>query len=78
MYGSLYMLTILYNRDDFIFEQNPSIMVIRYSVRGSFIRGIFRTLSNIKDGAFFAKIVNDVKPLTIFAKKLNHGCLTRF
>ena len=32
-------------------------------------RVIFRTWSNIYDGAFFAEILNDFKLLTIFAKK---------
>ena len=41
-------------------------------------RGIFRTQPNICDGPFFAKRVNDYKPLTIFAKRLCHRCLTGF
>ena len=41
-------------------------------------RGVFRNQSNIYDGVFFAKIVNGFKPLTIFAKKLHHRCLTGF
>ena len=32
-------------------------------------RGVFRTWSNIYNAAFFAKILNDFKLLTIFAKK---------
>ena len=41
-------------------------------------RGIFRTQPNICDGPFFAKRVNNYKPLTIFAKRLCHRCLTGF
>ena len=32
-------------------------------------RGVFSTWPNICNGAFFAKVVNDFKLLTIFAKK---------
>ena len=39
-------------------------------------RGVFRTLPNTNEGAFFAKIVNAPYLLTIFVKKLRHGCLT--
>ena len=33
-------------------------------------RDVFRTLSNIYKGAFFAKILNSFKLLTIFEKKI--------
>ena len=42
------------------------------------VRGVFRTQSNIYDGAFFAKIVNAQKPLIISAKKLHRRCSTGF
>ena len=32
-------------------------------------RDVFRTWSNLYNGAFFAKILNGLKLLTIFAKK---------
>ena len=37
-----------------------------------------RYISNVCDGPFFAKIVNDYKSLTIFAKKFCHRCSTGF
>ena len=43
---------------------------------GKVSRGVFRSLPNIYDGAFFAKIVNDQKPSSIIAKKLHHTCLS--
>ena len=39
------------------------------------LRGIFRTLSNICDGNFFAIEVNDQKPFSIFAQ--NRPCHER-
>ena len=33
-------------------------------------RDVFRTWSNLYNGAFFAKILNGLKLLTIFAKKV--------
>ena len=42
------------------------------------IRGMFRTQSNTYDGAFYVKIGNVLKPLSIFAEKLHHRCLTGF
>ena len=41
-------------------------------------RSLFRNQSNIYEGAFFSKIVNAYKPLTIFTKKLNHRYSTGF
>ena len=38
-------------------------------------RVVFRTLSNVYGGAFFAKIVNGCKLLTVFVKKLHHRYL---
>ena len=32
-------------------------------------RGVLRTMSNNQDGAFFARIINGSKTLTVFAKK---------
>ena len=40
-------------------------------------RGVFRTQSNIYNGAFFPKILNGFKLLTILARKLHRRCLTR-
>ena len=40
-------------------------------------RGTFRTLWNIYKGAFFAKIINSFKLLTIFEKRLRRRCSTR-
>ena len=40
-----------------------------------FCRGVFRTLSR---WSFFVNIINDLKPLTIFTKKLHLRCFTRF
>ena len=37
-------------------------------IKNTLFRGVFRAQSDIYDGAFLAKIVNDWKPLTIFAK----------
>ena len=48
------------------------------TVETMYFRSVFRTLSNIYYVAFLAKIVNNIKPLTIFAKKLHHRCLTGF
>ena len=39
-------------------------------------RGVFRTQSNIYDEAFWTKTTNDLQPLSVFAKKLHHLCLT--
>ena len=42
-------------------------------------KAVFRTQSNIHDTMeVFAKIVNSFHPLTIFAKKLHHRCLSGF
>ena len=41
-------------------------------------RSLFSTQSNIRDGAFLAKIVNSLTPLGIFAEKLHCRCSTRF
>ena len=38
---------------------------------GVLARGLFRTLPNIYDGAFLAKIINNVPLLTTFTKKVN-------
>ena len=38
-------------------------------------RGVFRTWSNIYNGAFFLEILNGFELVTIFAKKLHHRCL---
>ena len=42
---------------------------------GCFCRGVFRTLSR---WSFFVNIMNGLKPLTIFTKKLHLRCFTRF
>ena len=50
---------------------------VKHSHAGFCYNGLIpeRGLPNIYDEAFLAKIVND-EPLTIFAKKSNHRCLT--
>ena len=48
------------------------------TVENVYFRSVFRTLSNIYYVAFLAKIVNNIKPLTIFTKKLHHRCLAGF
>ena len=40
-----------------------------------FCRGVFRTLPR---WSFFVNIINGLKPLTIFTKKLHLRCFTRF
>ena len=42
---------------------------------GFFCRGVLRTLPR---WSFFVNIMNSLKPLTIFAKKLHVRCFTRF
>ena len=42
---------------------------------GCFCRGVFRTLSR---WSFFVNIMNGLKPLTIFTKKLHLRCFTKF
>ena len=37
-------------------------------------RGVFRTLSNDYDEAFFAEVVNVFEQFTIFEKKLRYSC----
>ena len=45
-----------------------TVNFIRFFQQLVMIRDAFKTLSHIYDGAFFEKIVNSLKLLTIFAK----------
>ena len=46
-----------------------------YYMRCLDVRAVFSTLSNIYDGAFFAKLVDGFSPFIIFQKTFRHRCL---
>ena len=41
-------------------------------------RDVYKNLKNVYDRIFFAKIENDKKPLTVFAKKLHYRSLVTY
>ena len=51
------------------------LQISKHLWSGCFCRGVFRTLSR---WSFFVNIINGLKPLTIFTKKLHLRCFRRF
>ena len=68
----IYIRIFLHNSLKDILKATP--MFPSYKMFSSPTRVVFSTQLNICDGTFFAKIVNKVKPLNVFAKISHRRC----
>ena len=63
-----------------MFLSRKSCFIMKFTLQNIIIEIIVECLNlvrpNICNGAFFAKIVNSLKPLSIFTKKLHCRCST--